>query len=135
MWMSIALRYAGRHKEAVRFAEQALRLNPYPPSFYLRGLGLTYFYNGRYDEAISALKKTLNLSPKDSLTRISLTAVYSHAGREEEARNEAAELLKIRPNFCIRRGPGRSKNPADTEIFNNALRKAGLPDCPPRGGS
>jgi tetratricopeptide (TPR) repeat protein len=96
---------------------------------------MAYFHNGRYDEAMSTLKKGINLAPKDSFTRLLLTAVYSHAGREEEARNEAAEFLKIRPNYCIRRGPGTYKNPAETELFRNAWRKAGLPDCPPRRGS
>jgi adenylate cyclase len=135
IWMSIVLRYAGRHEEALRFGEQALRLNPIPPGFYFRGLGLSYFYNGRYDDAIATFKKGLNRTPKDALTRISLVVAYSHAGREDEARNEAAEVLKIRPKYCIRRGPGLYKNAADTELFRNALRKAGLADCPPRRGT
>jgi tetratricopeptide (TPR) repeat protein len=135
IWMSIALRFAGRHEEALRFAEQALRLDPSPPAWYFRELGQAYFHNRRYDEAISALKKTLNLTPKDSITRVFLTAMYSHAGRDAEAQTEAAELLKIRPNFCIGRGPVRYKNPADNELIGNALRKVGFPDCPPRRGS
>jgi tetratricopeptide (TPR) repeat protein len=131
IWMSITLRFAGRHEEALRFAEQALRLDPRPPSYYLRELGQAYFHNGRYDEAISALEKALNLTPKDSLTRIFLTAMYSHAGREGEAQTEAAELLRLRPDFCLGPGPVRYKNPEDNEVITNALRKAGLPDCPP----
>jgi Flp pilus assembly protein TadD len=133
--ISCRLLSKGRHEEALRFAEQALRINPFPTGFYSRCLGHAYFHNRKYDEAISALKKSLNLAPKDSLTRMVLTAVYSQAGREDEAQIEAAELLKIRPKFCISRGPRGYKNPADLELMNNALRKAGLPDCPPRGGS
>ncbi|NIQ91854.1 MAG: tetratricopeptide repeat protein, partial [Deltaproteobacteria bacterium] len=30
IWMSGVLTFAGRHEEAVRYAEQALRLNPFP---------------------------------------------------------------------------------------------------------
>ena len=131
IWMSLALTFAGRHEEALRFAEQALLLNPMPRSLYYRFLGHAYFHNERYAEAISALKKALNLTPTDYFTRMLLTAVYGHTGREDEARTEAAELLKIRPNYCIPPGLRGYKNPADQEVFNNALRKAGLPDCPP----
>jgi TolB-like protein/cytochrome c-type biogenesis protein CcmH/NrfG len=135
IWMGIVLTWAGRHEEAVQYAEQALRLNPMPEPWSFRALGSAYFWVGRYEEAIAAYKKALQRAPDDILTHLYLTAAYSRAGRLEEARAEAEEVLRINPKFCVSRRPGVFKNPADDELIKNARRKAGLPDCPPRRGS
>ncbi|MGD9076128.1 MAG: tetratricopeptide repeat protein [Desulfobacteraceae bacterium] len=87
------------------------------------------------EEAIAALKEALQLAPNDVLTHVFLADTYSRAGRLEEARTEAKEVLRINPKYCIGRGPGLYKNLADRERVKNARRKAGLPDCPLRRGS
>jgi adenylate cyclase len=98
-------------------------------------MGSAYSWVGRYEEAIAYYKKAIQGAPNDILTHRGLTYTYSWAGRLEEARAQAEEVLKIDPNYCIRRGSGAYKNPAEMELVRNALRKAGLPDCPPRRGS
>jgi adenylate cyclase len=119
---------AGRSEEAVRYAEQALRLNPYPPSWYIRQLGQSYFFAGRYEEAIAAHRKSLNVSPNDLLTHIALTTAYSWAGRHEEALAQAAEILRINPNFSVEERAKfmPCKNQADLDRYLDGLRKAGL---------
>lgn len=63
-------------------------------------LGYCYFDMDHYEEAITAFKKYPNHSPEDRLARASLAAVYySILGREEEARTEVAELLRIAPKI------------------------------------
>ena len=128
IWMAYVLTFAGRSEEAVRYAEQALRLNPYPPSWWIRQLGQSYFFAGRYEEAIAAHKKSLNLSPKDLLTHIALTTSYSWAGRHEEARAQAAEIVRITPKFSVEERAKfmPCKNQADLDRFLDGLRKAGL---------
>jgi adenylate cyclase len=128
IWMSTVLTYAGRHEEAVRHSEQALRLDPISPGFYYWILGLAYFFVGRYEEAIAAYKRSLNRAPNDILTHTALTTAYSWAGRLEEARAQAAEVLKINPNFSVEERAKLSpyKNQADLELFLEGLRKAGL---------
>jgi adenylate cyclase len=132
IWMGTVLTWAGRHEEAVRYCEQAVRLNPIPNAWHFRTLGLAYSWVARYEEAIAAHKKALQSSPNDLVTHLHLTTAYSWAGRMEEARAQAAEVLRINPKWCISRGKGLYKNPADRELSNDAKRKAGLPDCPPR---
>ena len=64
---------------------------------------------------------------------MALTTAYSLAGRQEEARIEAAEVLRLNPKFSLVR-TGKLlpyKNQADREHVISALRKAGLPDKPP----
>ena len=54
----------GRHKEALSMAKKAISLNPrgFQALFYW-ALGSSYLMMGQYDEAISALKKAINLWP------------------------------------------------------------------------
>jgi adenylate cyclase len=133
LFMSIALRWAGRREEAVRHCEQALRLNPIPPGAYYRILGQAYRDVGRYEEAITALKKALNRLPNDILSHISLASAFSMAGRMEEAQAEAEQVLRINPQYSLEYYAKRLKykNKADKDPIINALRNAGLPDKPP----
>jgi len=128
IWMGQVLMLAGRHEEAIRHSEQALRLDPIAPGLYYRNLGSAYFYAGRYEEAIAAHKKSLNRAPNDILTHLALTTAYSWAGRLDEARAQAAEVLRIKPNFSVeeRTKMDLFKNQADLERYLEGLRKAGL---------
>jgi hypothetical protein len=57
-----------------------------------------------------------------------MAATYSLAGREEEARAAAAEVLRLNPKFSLEHLAKIApyKNQADLEKFINPLRKAGL---------
>jgi adenylate cyclase len=126
--LAAILCYVGRPEEAIALLEKGLRLEPIPPSFIFYHFGVAYWTMGRYEEAITNYKKTLDREPKFELAQIGLTASYSSAGRKEEARAQAAEVLRINPNFSIERLAKTIpyKNPADKERFIDALGKAGL---------
>jgi adenylate cyclase len=128
MWMAFVLTFAGRPEEALPYAEQALRLDPFAPGWWYRQLGQSYFFAGRYEEAIAAHKKSLNRSPNDLLTHMALTTAYSWAGRHEEARAQAAEILRIDPKFSVEERAKfmPCKNQADLDRYLDGLRKAGL---------
>jgi adenylate cyclase len=132
-FMGLALTFAGRHEEAVLHSEQSLRLNPMPPGWYFRNLGLAYFGAGQYEEAIVAHKKALQLAPKDIVAHRLLTSAYSWAGRLDEARAQAEEIIRIDPKFSVEQQAKMSlyKNQADRERWLDGLRKAGLPETPP----
>jgi adenylate cyclase len=133
IWMSGVLTFAGRHEEAVRYAEQALRLNPFPEGWYFRFLGYANFGAGRNEEAIAAYKKALDRAPNDIMAHLALTTAYSWAGRLEEARAQAAEVLRINPKFSIKQRAKTLpyKNQTDQGRYLDGLRKAGLPETPP----
>lgn len=65
-WQGNVLNFAGRPGEALRLVEQAMRLNPRYPPFYLFELGWVYSSTGRYIEAIATLQEFLNRSPSHS---------------------------------------------------------------------
>ena len=133
VFMGIILTFAGRPEEGIRHLEQGLRLDPIPPGWYYRNLGMAYFTARRYENAIVACKKALKRAPNDLLTHAILASAYSWAGREEEARAQAAEVLRIDPEFCLEKRAKiiKLKNQPDRERFLEGLRKADLPETPP----
>jgi adenylate cyclase len=123
-------RLADRPKEAITSYTKAIRLNPLPPSFYLFGLGLSYSLDGQYEKGIEWCEKAVRENPDNFFARIILTAVYSMAGRYEEARVEGIEALRINPKYSLAKAEKRAKYKYKDKMFA-ALRKAGLPETPP----
>ena len=127
-WLAETLRRVGRPEEALGLMEKAMRLNPHYPPFYIFQLGEAYRYIGRYEEAMAAYKKALTRNPDILPVHISLAVIYSELGREEEARAEAAEVLRLNPKYSLEglRQISPYKDPAVLERMLAALRKAGL---------
>jgi TolB-like protein/class 3 adenylate cyclase/cytochrome c-type biogenesis protein CcmH/NrfG len=132
-WLGMALSFAGRPQEAIPHLERAIRLDPLDPSFGLFGLGDAYTQMERYEEAITVLKQALHYKPDYYSARLRLAICYATVGREEEANAEAAEVLRLNPNFSVRKFAERNpiSDKAAKERYIEALRKAGLPETPP----
>jgi adenylate cyclase len=83
---------------------------------------------GRYDEAITTLKKALGMFPKHLGAHLHLAVIYTELGRDAEAQAEAAEILQINPRYSLDGLQQRllNKEPAENERYLAALRKAGL---------
>ena len=126
--MGKTLFFAGRSEESIPEYKKAIRLNPIPPHNYLWSLGLSYAYMGQYEEAIPWCEKAVRQAPNSLLDRMMMTVVYSLSGRDEEARAEAAEVLRIQPKFTLEKFKKKLtyKREEDREKFLGALRKAGL---------
>jgi adenylate cyclase len=127
-WYAYTLNCAGHPAKAISFIEKALRLNPYPPSWYFTMLGDGYRLTGYYEEAIKAFKKSIYIEPTNLFPRIFLAGVYAMAGRKEEAQFQAKEVLRIDSSFSLEYFEKTlpHKNHAETERFVDALRKAGF---------
>jgi adenylate cyclase len=122
------LYFAGRPKEAIAVFKKAIRLNPIPPVWYFHGLGHAYFLTGRYEEAITSLKRALNRNPNFWPAHIYLAASYIEIGQEDQARAEAAEILRMNPNISLDAAGQRLpyKDQAVLDRLGVSLRKAGL---------
>jgi adenylate cyclase len=121
------LRMADRPKEAIQAYTKAIRLNPIPPTFYLFGLGMSYSLDGQNEKGIQWCEKAVKQNPDDLIARLMLTAAYSMAGRDEKARAEAMEVLRINPKYSLAKAEKRAKYKYKDKMIA-ALRKAGLPD-------
>ncbi|MBL7205725.1 MAG: tetratricopeptide repeat protein [Desulfobacteraceae bacterium] len=127
-WLGTNLYWADRPEDAIPLLKKAIHLNPIPPPWYLSSLAMAYRDTGRYEESISACRKALNREPRNVVVHLALAATYVLSGHEEEARAEAAEILRIDPKFSLERlaKTRPHKNQANTERFIDSLRKAGL---------
>src|SRR5689334_17624096 len=91
----------GRTEEALEAAAQALRLKPLIADYHLAYVGSAYAVAGRYEEAQTPLQRYLSRYPNFLPAHLMLAAVYSELGQAAEARAEAAEVLRINPNFSL----------------------------------
>jgi adenylate cyclase len=130
---AMSLFYGGRTEEAIPGFQKAIRLNPLGESSNFFNLGGAYRVTGRFEEAVLEYKKALQRAPDSIFAHLGLAATYSMMGREQEARAEAAEVLRISPKFSVDSYAKRLafKDQSVTNKFSDALRKAGLPDKPP----
>jgi adenylate cyclase len=70
------LNFAGRPEEALQSGEQAMRLNPRCPPWYLFWVGSAYRMTGRYAEAIAALKEVISRNPNFIHAHLELASSY-----------------------------------------------------------
>ena len=123
-----ALGLAGRWEESIPEYKKAMRLNPIPPNMYLWSLGQSHWGMGQYEEAIPWGEKAVRQEPNSLFARVWMAVIYVSSGREEEARAEAAEVLRINPKFSVKKYEKRAafRKKADNERYIDALRNAGL---------
>jgi adenylate cyclase len=122
---------AGEPAKAIEVLEANIRLDPFAPPLFSSGyMGLANYMLKRYPEAVRWLRECALRLPNMQLPRVWLASAYAQAGQLEEARKEAAEVLRINPDFTIQ-GYKRLwayKDPKDAEHRLEGLRKAGLPE-------
>jgi len=131
-YMSLGLVYmfSDMEEEAVAVLQKAIRLNPFPPSSYYSTLAWSYYWLGRYDEAIAEDKRAVSVNPKDFLAHLSLICAYLAVSREEEARAHATEVLRIDPSFSVDKAERTTplKDKDKLKKIMERYRMAGLPD-------
>jgi tetratricopeptide (TPR) repeat protein len=83
---------------------------------------------GRYEGAIPILKRNVASYPNMLASHYLLAVDYIELGREPQARAEAAEILRISPNFSVSAFILGFPNKDETykERARNDLRKGGL---------
>jgi adenylate cyclase len=123
--LAMFLTWAGRNEDAMPYYKKAFRLNPRPLPVWSFHLAWNYIAMGQYEEAIRILKGVVEKQPDQLRAHIILTVAYVLSGREDDARKEAAEVLRIDPTFSLKRENLPYK---DQELgrMKEALRKAGL---------
>ncbi|HJS54865.1 MAG TPA: tetratricopeptide repeat protein [Chitinophagaceae bacterium] len=78
---------------------KALKLQPDNPDIlYSLGGGL-YFAIGRWDDAISKMKRCIELDPLKPISHLNLGNILSHAGRYDEATAYLKKALELNPQF------------------------------------
>ncbi|WP_027526868.1 adenylate/guanylate cyclase domain-containing protein [Bradyrhizobium sp. Ec3.3] len=121
-------RIAGLPEEAIPSFERAIRMSPVDPRLHLMlaGMGQALIELRRFDEAIAAGKKALRQCPSFSGAHCCLASALAHLGRDAEAREAAAHLLEVDPDFTISAWIARGGQTNSTLVLEG-LRNAGLP--------
>ena len=123
---SDALVYDGQPGKAIELMNKAMRLNPYYPDWYLWYLADAYNALQRPEDVIATVQKMRDPSEGRRL----LAANYAHLGMLNEAKTQAAQVLRLHPQFTIsswaQRPPYKDRD--ILEHYMNGLRKAGLPE-------
>jgi adenylate cyclase len=126
-----ALLYAGQPESAVEMFRTHMRADPFYQPLTLAWLGATHYVLKQYLEALPPLRECVSRAPNMRTGHMALAATYAQLGKLEEAQAEAAEVLRIEPNFTVDRSYRRVsvyKRPQDAEHFFDGFRKAGLPE-------
>ena len=127
-WLGMAMRFAGMWERAIPILKKAIRLNPFPQTWYYLQLGACYRTAGQYEEALSALKKAIQREPDNIFAYLVLCSTYEEMGRVEETRAMVSEVYRVDPKFSLTQLE-KVFVQRDQEIKNrffNSLRRAGL---------
>jgi TolB-like protein/Tfp pilus assembly protein PilF len=123
-----ALNRSGKPREAIGFVESAERIDPRNRGLYELDRGVAYILMGRYAEAIPIFKTYFVSYPHVMWAHVWQAIAYSELGREQEARAEAVEIMRISPGFSLKAEKERMSlqdQPLE-ERYLADLRKAGL---------
>jgi adenylate cyclase len=130
---SPTLSYVGRAQEAIKHAEQALRLSPLDQnlfSFY-SALNLAHYAQGSYEEAVKWGKLSASENPLYTANLRYLAAALAALDRLDEAHSAAATLMQREPDFRLNTF-GKTLQPFRglemSARYIQHLRKSGLPD-------
>jgi adenylate cyclase len=125
--LALILCLSGKPAEAIVAAQKATRLDPGGRDYYAAFEGMASLFMGRYQEAIPLLKRALARYPTVVSVHLHLIICYVELGRNELARAEAREVMRLNPELAL---PGPKKDPFNNlggaERFDAELRKAGL---------
>jgi adenylate cyclase len=126
-----ALVYAGDPVRAIEAAERHMRFDPFYAPLAPFWLGAARYMLKQYSEALPLLRECVSRAPNLRSGHTWLAATFAQLGNIEQARAEAAEVLRIESTYTIEGTQARLsgfKRPEDTEHLLDGLRKAGLPE-------
>lgn len=125
----------GRAEETEAHVVEAMRLSPHDPLLnrWHMYIGSAALFLGRLDQAVDALRRSVELNPDFGLAHFFLASALALKGYDVEATEARAFGQRLDPAFTITkfRDGSRSDNPtylAQRERVYEGMCKAGVPD-------
>jgi adenylate cyclase len=127
---AVIINKCGEPGRALEMVLKAMRLCPVYPLWYLTALGQIYRLLGRTDESADAYIKVIMRDSDHLEGHIGLAEILAEAGRIDEAKDAAAKVLHINPEFSIAEYTSNLayRDQAQITRFAEGLRQAGLPE-------
>jgi TolB-like protein len=126
----VVVAYGGDATRAIDWAQRAIRLSPVDAMNYIpQGIiGFGNFLLGRYEEAVAAGRRAVELNPGFSIVHGWLAASLAKVGQLDEAKAAGARVLAVQPNFTISRwSTAVGIAPHIIDAVTDGMRLAGLP--------
>jgi adenylate cyclase len=126
VWLSFAYSSIGKGQKALDLAEQALRLNPYYPAYFLHGVGCAYLTMEDYEQCLSAGERCFDNNPNFLPAYVTVVASCMELGREEEAKKWSADLRRISPDYVLGVSNLWMPETSQYQLVNSHLEKLGF---------
>jgi tetratricopeptide (TPR) repeat protein len=91
----------GEPGRAIAIAKMQMRLDPFHPHFAPLMAGVAHYHLREYHDAQHWLSEAIGRAPNHQYGHAFLAATYAQLGRMEDARAEAAEVLRLNPRYSI----------------------------------
>src|SRR5262245_18589183 len=127
---AMALIFAGASKRAIEVTHAYMRLDPFYVPYASLVLAYAHHMLEQYEQALSPLRDFVAQAPTWWAGHSLLAATLARIGDLDEARAEAAETLRLAPNFSIFRFRPLFglKLPREEKHLFDGLHMAGLPE-------
>jgi len=127
-YFSEILNYADLPQQGLQMIETGIRLDPLGPPNWDFHRGHSYYKLRRYDDAISAIKQSINRGPNFPVPYLYLAVIYSELGLPDEAARAAQSAVEFNPLFNLENARRVIPHkPDEQDRFLKGLREAGLP--------
>ena len=130
-WSASAHAWRGEGDKAIDLVHRAIDLSPFDPHMYNFAsiAANAYAVAGNYDMAVEWAQRSLRENRLFIATHKLVTIALTLAGRKDEARAAAGELLERQPHFTVAEFRSRHPGGAAPHIdrFCDALAVAGVP--------
>ena len=98
-YLAQAYEATGNRTAAFRSAENVLRIKPEAEMFY--NLGLLYYKDGQFDNAVAAYRKAIGLDRENSGFYVDLGTALRAQGRLMEAKNAYEAAIRLQPDQAL----------------------------------
>jgi TolB-like protein len=122
--------FAGRDREAIEHAENAIRLSPMDPemAMFFGGIAVAHYTAGRYDQALHYSGELLRLRPGFQGAQRLRCAALAQLGMIAEAKQFLEQVMIEQPQLSLQwiRESVPYQTPEIMERFLEGMRKAGV---------
>ena len=128
---SLTCQYLGDAKNAIRRAEEGVRLSPMGPDafWHKHALSQAHYVGGNYDDAVFWGRMSASHNWRNTSNLRTLICSLVALGKVEQARRFAERHVQIHSDFGLTWFRARTPLQGEIrEVFIERLRKAGLPD-------
>ena len=126
-FLSNVLIDSDRVKEGIQKMQRAIRLCPFPPSWYLLVLGIGFHLDADNEAAISTLEQAVKREPDSHIPRLWVASALVEMGRLDDARAVSKTGIDIEPTFDVMSWANSFSSKSHMRLKENLLA-AGFPE-------